>query len=164
MKFPQWLSVVPKSVQTAAPFIVSCATLIGVVAGFFSGTAAGRIPAGSVSPHVLGSLAGLGMGLLAGVVIAVWVICLGYVYADARRRAMPPILSTLMAAFIPNLLGFLIYFVIRRPIALPCPRCGQAMRADHPFCSWCGYQGHQTSPGQDPPPPPSSGLNPTATA
>ena len=161
MRFPQWLSVVPKPVRTAAPIIVSCAMLIGVVAGFFPGTALGRR---SVSPHVLGPLSGLGMGLLVGVVMAVWVVCLGYVYADARRRAMPPILSTLMAAFVPNLLGFLIYFVIRRPIALPCPQCGQAMRADHPFCSWCGYQGHQTSPGQDPPQPPSSGLNPTATA
>ena len=160
MRFRQWLSVVPKSVRTAAPIIVSCAMLIGVVARFFSGTGAGRIPADSVSPHVLEWLAGLGMGLLAGVVIAVWVICLGYVYGDARRRAMPPILSTLMAAFIPNLLGFLIYFVIRRPIALPCAQCGQAMRVDHPFCSWCGYQGHQTSPGQDPSRPPSSGLNP----
>jgi hypothetical protein len=160
MKFRQWLSVVPKSVRTAAPIIVICAVLIGVVTGLFSGTGAGRISADSVSPHALGSLAGLGMGLLVGVVMAVWVICLGYVYGDARRRAMPPILSTLMAAFIPNLLGFLIYFVIRRPIALPCAQCGQAMRADHPFCSWCGCQAHQTSPGQDPSPPPSSGLNP----
>jgi hypothetical protein len=160
MRFRQWLSVVPKSVRTAAPVIVSCAMLIGVVAGFFSGTGAGRIPADGVSPHGLGSLAGLGMGLLAGVVIAVWVICLGYVYGDARRRAMPPILSTLMAAFVPNLLGFLIYFVIRRPIALPCAQCGQSMRADHPFCSWCGCQGHQPSPGPDPSRPSSSGLNP----
>ncbi len=160
MRFRQWLSVVPKSVRTAAPIIVSCAILIGVVAGFFSGTGAGRIAAASVSSYVLGSFAGLGIGLLA----AVWVICLGYVYGDARRRAMAPILSTLMAAFVPNLLGFLIYFVIRRPIALPCAQCGQAMRADHPFCSWCGYQGHQTSAGQAPPRPPSSGLNPTATA
>ena len=160
MRFRQWLSVVPKSVRTAAPVIVSCAMLIGVVARFFSGTGAGRIPADGVSPHGLGSLAGLGMGLLAGVVIAVWVICLGYVYGDARRRAMPPILSTLMAAFVPNLLGFLIYFVIRRPIALPCAQCGQAMRADHPFCSWCGCQGHQPSPGPDPSRPSSSGLNP----
>jgi hypothetical protein len=164
MRFRQFLSVVPKSVKTAAPIIVSCAMLIGVVAGFFSGAAAGRVPADSVSSHVLGSLAGLGIGLLAGVVIAVWVICLGYVYADARRRAMPPILSTLMAIFVPNLLGFLIYFVIRRPIALPCAQCGQAMRADHPFCSWCGYQGPQASPTQGPSRPPSSGLNPTATA
>ena len=160
MRFRQWLSVVPKSVRTAAPIIVSCAMLIGVTAGFFSGTGAGRIPADSASPHALGSLAGLGMGLLAGVVTAVWVVCLGYVYGDASRRAMPPILSTLMAAFIPNLLGFLIYFVIRRPIALPCAQCGQAMRADHPFCSWCGCQGHQPSPGPDPSRPSSSGLNP----
>jgi len=164
MRFRQFLSVVPKSVQTAAPIIVGCTMLIGIVAGFFSGTADGRIPAQGVSSLVGGSLAGLGFGLLAGVVISVWVLCLGYVYADARRRAMPPILSTLMAAFVPNLLGFLIYFVIRRPIAQPCAQCGQAMRADHPFCSWCGYQGPAASASRQPSPPPPSGLHPPATA
>jgi hypothetical protein len=79
--------------------------------------------------------------LLAGVVIALWILCLGYVNADARRRAMPPILWTLIAAFIPNLLGFLLYFALRRPIALPCPQCGQATIAAQRFCPWCGYQG-----------------------
>jgi hypothetical protein len=80
-------------------------------------------------------------GLVAGVVIAIWILGLGYVYADARRRGMPPILWTLIAAFIPNLLGFLLYFALRRPIALPCPHCGQPTTAEQRFCSWCGYQG-----------------------
>src|SRR5271168_1177781 len=150
MKLRPFLKVVPMSVQNTARILVGCALLIGIVAGFFSGTADGRIPADGVSSLVKGALAGLGFGLLAGVFIAVWVVCLGYVYADARRRSMPPVLSTLMAAFVPNLLGFLIYFVIRRPIALPCAQCGQAMRADHPFCSWCGYQGPHASTGQQP--------------
>lgn len=150
MKLRQFLKVVPMSVQNTARILVGCALLIGIVAGFFSGTADGRIPTEGVSSLVKGALAGLGLGLLGGVAIAVWVLCLGYVYADARRRAMPPTLSTLMAAFVPNLLGFLIYFVIRRPIALPCAQCGQAMRADHPFCSWCGYQGPPASAGQQP--------------
>jgi len=86
-------------------------------------------------------IAGLGLGLLVGVVIAIWILGLGYVNADARRRGMPPILWTLIAAFIPNLLGFLLYFALRRPVASPCPHCGQAMTAEQRFCSWCGYQG-----------------------
>jgi hypothetical protein len=150
MKLRRFLSVVPLSVQTNARILVGCALLIGVIAGFFSGTDGGRIPAVGVSSLVRGSFAGLGLGLLTGIVMAVWVLCLGYVYADARRRAMPPVLSTLMAAFVPNLLGFLIYFVIRRPIALPCAQCGQAMRAEHPFCSWCGFQGPAPSAGRPP--------------
>jgi hypothetical protein len=163
MNLRKFLDVVPKPVRAAAPLIVGCTALIGLSAGFFSGTVDGRIPSDGVSPLILGAVAGLGLGVLAGAFVAAWVTCLGYVYADARRRAMPPILSTLMAAFVPNLLGFLIYFVIRRPIALPCAQCGQAIRADHRFCSWCGYQGPPvtTSLGSSTP---ASGLNPTATA
>jgi hypothetical protein len=88
--------------------------------------------------------AGIGIGLLVGVVMAIWALCLGYVNADARRRGMPPILWTLIAALIPNLLGFLLYFAIRKPIALPCPQCGRPMTAEQRFCSWCGYEGNST--------------------
>ena len=153
MKLRQFLSVVPRSFQTTSRILVGCAALLGVIAGFFAGTSHGRVPAAGISSPLTGSLAGLGFGLLAGVLSAVWVLCLGYVYADARRRAMPPVLSTLMAALVPNLLGFLIYFVIRRPLALPCAQCGKAMRADHPFCSWCGYQGPPAPDAQRPPQP-----------
>jgi len=142
MRVRQFLDVVPKSVQTGAFTIVGCAVLVGVAVSI-GGMNHGRASAHGASLPVLASLAaqGLCFGLLAGVLIASWAICLGYVYADARRRAMPPILWTLVAAFIPNLLGFLLYFASRRPIALPCPRCGQAITPQQRFCSWCGYQG-----------------------
>lgn len=142
MRFRQFLDVVPKSVQTGAFTIVGCAILVGVAVSI-GGMNHGRVSAHGASLPVLACLAaqGLCFGLLAGVLIATWAICLGYVYADARRRAMPPILWTLVAAFIPNLLGFLLYFASRRPIALPCPRCGQAITPQQRFCSWCGYQG-----------------------
>jgi hypothetical protein len=67
-----------------------------------------------------------------------WVLCLGWVYADARKRAMPAWLWVAVAACVPNLLGFLIYFACRRPIALPCPHCGQPNGPGQRFCSWCG--------------------------
>jgi hypothetical protein len=143
MKFRQFLSVVPKSFKTAASIIAGCAVVTGVAAVLIGSMNNGSISAQGASLPVLASLAGrgLGFGLLGGVLVATWVLCLGYVYADARRRAMPPILWTLVAAFIPNLLGFLLYFASRRPIALPCPHCGQAIAAQQRFCSWCGQQG-----------------------
>jgi hypothetical protein len=131
MKFRQFLSVVPQRVRTTGIVILALAVLIGPVVGFYVAETA--TPVASIG---IGLLAGIAAGFFA----AAWTVCLGYVYADARRRAMPPILWTLVAMLVPNLLGFLIYFAIRRPIAQPCPQCGQAMRADHPFCSWCGYQ------------------------
>jgi hypothetical protein len=126
MSIRKFLDVVPKFVKTAAVVIAGGGVLIGLAVTLIDGKAV---------------IAGLGLGLLVGAVIAIWIICLGYVNADARRRGMPPILWTLIAAFIPNLLGFLLYFALRRPIASPCPHCGQAMTAEQRFCSWCGYQG-----------------------
>ena len=165
MKLQQFLSVVPNGFKKAAPILL-CFIVLG---GLFAGYHQHRHPSGVGSSSLGGSVGGLAIGLGAGLFIAAWVICLGFVYGDAHRRAMPPILSTLMAAFVPNLLGFLIYFVIRRPIALPCSQCGKPMRADHPFCSWCGYQENQGG-NQGPqstgnlPPGATPGFTPTATA
>ena len=121
MRVCQFLDLVPKSVKTGAFTIVGCALLVGVAVSV-GGMNHGRISAHGASLPVLACIAARGFcfGLLAGVLIATWAICLGYVYADARRRVMPPVLWTLVAALIPNLLGFLLYFASRRPIALPC--------------------------------------------
>jgi hypothetical protein len=134
MSVRQFLDVVPKSVKIAAAVIAGGGVLIGLVGGLMTGD----LTRGAFVPVLA---PGIGFGLLAGVVIAIWVLGLGYVYADAGRRAMPPILWTLIAALIPNLLGFLLYFALRRPIALSCPHCGQPTTAEQRFCSWCGFQG-----------------------
>lgn len=46
---------------------------------------------------------------------------------------MPPILWTLVAALVPNLLGFLFYFAMRKSVAPPCPHCGQALEDGRRF-------------------------------
>jgi hypothetical protein len=134
MKAHQFLSVVPKPFRIAACAIVCCAVLIGVVVGI-------TLPPGlcTLTP-ALGRIARVGIGLLAGSIAGIWVLCLGYVYADARRRAMHPILWTLIAALIPNLLGFLLYFALRQPVMLPCPGCGRPIATEQRFCSWCGRE------------------------
>ena len=48
--------------------------------------------------------------------MAAWTLCLGYVYADAKRRGMRPVLWTLIAALFPHLFGFLLYFALRQPM------------------------------------------------
>jgi zinc-ribbon domain len=134
MNIHKFLDVVPKFVKTAALVIPGVAMLIGLAFG----------------RDINGRISAFASGLVVGALIAIWLLGLGYVYADARRRAMPPILWTLIAAFIPNLLGFLLYFALRRPIPVPCPHCGQPMTAEQRFCSWCGYQGSSALSGQTP--------------
>lgn len=133
MKLHQFLSAVPKPVRIAACAVVCCAVLIGLVG-------LPQTPGHSTGWPELGRIAGVGMGLLAGSIAGIWVLCLGYVYADARRRTMHPVLWTLIAALIPNLLGFLLYFALRQPVMLPCPGCGRPIATEQRFCSWCGCE------------------------
>ena len=83
---------------------------------------------------VLGTLIGLAGGTLAGA----FALLAGYVYADAVRRGMPPIPWTALAVLIPNCVGFVLYFLLRKPILHPCPSCGRGVAPDVAFCPRCG--------------------------
>ena len=145
MKRREFLDVVPQPVWIAACAIVCVAVLVGLIAGAVHCPITGQ----SSAPPMLHSLAGIGMGLLFGSFMAIWILCLGYVYADARRRAMPPVLWTIIAALIPNLLGFLLYFALRRPLVSLCPRCGRPGESGR-FCSACGFD-KASSPASETP-------------
>ena len=136
MKIRAFLAIVPKSFKWAALLLAVCSVVAGMTVTVVFG-----VQHGSISAPDFGGTATspFGIGLAVAFFGPVWVLCLGYVYADARRRAMPPLLWTLVVAFIPNLLGFLLYFACRRPIAVPCPHCSQPNAPGQRFCSWCGH-------------------------
>jgi hypothetical protein len=129
MRLRQFLSIVPKTVQRWASVLVGCALLTGLVVGYV--TAQQGVLLRTMSAY--GSAA-----LLLGIALAIWILCLGFVFADARRRAMRPVLWVLVAALFPHLLGFLLYFVMRHPIAATCTQCGMTVSNQQRFCSWCG--------------------------
>ena len=141
MRFREsFLSVVPKPVRTVASVIVLGAALIGLTVGIVE-THVGTPSAGTHGLfYVLWAIFGVAGGLFIGGLFAIWILGLGYVWADARRRDMPHIPWTLIAAIVPNLLGFLLYFGLRKPIASPCPQCGQPIAIEQRFCPWCGFQ------------------------
>ncbi len=78
-------------------------------------------------------------GLFGGFLLGCWVLLLGYVNRDAARRGMGPVLWTLVCIFVPNCLGFLIYFLVRKPLVQFCPQCGQQVNSDFRFCPKCHY-------------------------
>ena len=84
----------------------------------------------------LGTLIGLVGGTLGGT----YFLLAGYVYADATRRGMPPIPWTALAVVIPNCVGFVLYFLLRKPILHPCPSCGRGVAPAAAFCPRCGQQ------------------------
>ncbi len=69
---------------------------------------------------------------------AALILSLGYVYGDARRRGMPAFLWTLAAFAVPNLVGFLLFFLLRKPLLVPCSRCGRGLAHGQLFCPACG--------------------------
>jgi hypothetical protein len=70
--------------------------------------------------------------------LAVYVLLVGYVYGDARRRGMNQVMWTLLAIFIPSAVGVILYFILRDPIPVPCPSCGSPARKGHAYCASCG--------------------------
>lgn len=76
--------------------------------------------------------------LLGAVPIAIYVLLLGYVWGDARRRGMSHVMWTLLALFIPSAVGIILYFILRDPVPVPCPSCGALARKGHAYCANCG--------------------------
>ncbi len=75
----------------------------------------------------------------AGLVMAAYVVLVFYVNADAKRRQMNRVLWTLLVIFVPNAIGFIVYFILRQPIASPCPKCRSLVRQDFLVCPACGH-------------------------
>ena len=51
-----------------------------------------------------------------GAAVAAYLLLIGYVNQDAKRRDMGQVLWTLLVILIPNGIGFLAYFLLRKPI------------------------------------------------
>jgi predicted RNA-binding Zn-ribbon protein involved in translation (DUF1610 family) len=65
-------------------------------------------------------------------------LLIGYVYGDARRRGMRYVLWTLLAIFIPDGIGVILYFILRDPMPTYCSKCGASTKQGHAFCPACG--------------------------
>ena len=80
------------------------------------------------------------MGLLVGAVVACYLLLIGYITPDARRRGMSPVLWTLVAILVPNALGMVLYFILRQPIRSACPQCGSFVQSGFNFCPHCSHK------------------------
>lgn len=80
------------------------------------------------------------MGLVVGTVVAGYFLLVGYVNRDAGRRGMSRVLWTLIAFFVPNAFGIILYFILRKPLPIACPQCGTAVQPGFGFCPNCRYR------------------------
>jgi hypothetical protein len=91
------------------------------------------------------------IGIITGISIlfACFLLMLGYVNKDAKRRGMNSTLWTLLVLVLsPGYvgIGFIIYFLIREPLPYPCPRCSQLVGPRFNFCSNCKCDLHPSCP------------------
>lgn len=87
------------------------------------------------------------LGFMLGIVLAFYFLFLGYVNADAGRRGMNRALWTVVVMFIPNALGFILYFFMRQPLQAVCPQCSTKVEAGFSFCPKCSFKLTPTCPG-----------------
>ena len=138
-RFERELSVVPGAARWGAA-LLGIAIFALFSGAFLSPALAGQRLA-SVEALLLGSLA-----LVGSVSAAVYVMLIGYVWGDAKRRGMRYGVWTLLVVCIPNAVGIIIYFILRDPLAAVCQSCGAVASKGHAFCAACGAALQATCP------------------
>jgi RNA polymerase subunit RPABC4/transcription elongation factor Spt4 len=93
------------------------------------------LPRDPDAPPLWGRIA---FGLLTGLVLGCYVLLIGYVNGDAGRRRMNRLLWTLLAIFVPNGLGIILYFLLRHPLPTSCRQCGSTVQPGSSYCPRCG--------------------------
>jgi len=125
---PQWL----------VTLVVSLYVLAVVVAEYVTRTLPGAMPDPLVGePKLLQLLAVFGIVTGIAIFAAAIILLIGYINRDAKRRGMSPTLWTVIAIFVPYLVGVILYFVMREPLPFGCPRCGRLVNAQFNFCPAC---------------------------
>jgi hypothetical protein len=130
-RFEQEWALVPAVARWLAVFVALAYAALMAAVFLLPAYASGDSRALALVPIFLVTLIG-------DVPIAIYVLLVGYVYGDARRRGMKAVLWTLLAIFIPSAIGLILYFILRDPIPLPCPSCGTPAATGHAYCASCG--------------------------
>ena len=89
------------------------------------------------------------ISILSLAMVIIWIFVIIWVYKDAERRGMNGVLWSLLV-FIGNLIGLLIYLIVRSDTTLgkeekseikeprPCPNCGEPVAEHFIYCPYCG--------------------------
>jgi hypothetical protein len=95
------------------------------------------------------TLAIIGIITAMAISVSAFLLMLGYVYRDARRRNMnAPLWTLLVFILAPSslIIGLIIYLLVREPLPYPCPRCGSLVGPRFNFCSSCKCNLHPSCP------------------
>ena len=82
--------------------------------------------------------------LLPATILAFLALMIGYVNVDSGRRGMSRTGWTLIVIFVPNAIGFILYFLLRNPLRTECPKCGTVVVALANYCPRCSHSFNPT--------------------
>lgn len=80
------------------------------------------------------------MGYSWGSAFASYVLLVGYVSRDVKRRDMPAAVWMLIVVLMPGGVGAVVYFLMRQPLLSRCPHCSTEINAGFHFCPQCQFQ------------------------
>jgi hypothetical protein len=80
------------------------------------------------------------MGYTYGTLVASYVLLVGYVSRDVKRRNMPAALWMLIVIMLPGGIGAVVYFLLRQPMLSRCPHCSTEISSTTHFCPQCQFQ------------------------
>jgi hypothetical protein len=75
-----------------------------------------------------------------GTMWASYVLLLGYVSRDVKRRGMSAGLWMLVCMVLPGGIGAVVYFMLRQPVLSRCPNCSTEIASSYHFCPQCQFQ------------------------
>ncbi len=148
-RFRDELKLVPKWLVWTLAFFYVVAVVLAIVINLYQDGGQSIQPSQLRGNPALASLAMAGMVTAVAIVLSVWLMALGYVYRDAKRRDMNPVLWTLLCMLLSwpfFAIGFILYFQVREPLPYPCPRCSTMVGARFNFCPNCKCNLHPSCP------------------
>src|ERR1043165_9094847 len=138
--------VIPRGIKIVAIIAFNIGFICMGIFAYKAGMADAYTTRGGGRPAAIFSV----VSLVVGTVVALWLLTLGYIYADAKRRGMPPVLWVAIAVIVPNMIGFILYFALRKPLLSACANCGQGVMPGQKFCPSCGREQGTNSPSSPP--------------
>lgn len=80
------------------------------------------------------------MGYSWGTLVASYILLVGYVSQDVKRRNMPKGLWILIVVVMPGGIGAVVYFLLRQPVLSRCNHCSTEIASTYNFCPQCQFQ------------------------
>jgi RNA polymerase subunit RPABC4/transcription elongation factor Spt4 len=151
-RFRDELRIIPKWLVWGCLSLYIVALVIGMAVNLHGFQTGGQIFPGDDSLRsepVLSFLALAGVITAVALVFSSMLFMLGYVYRDAKRRGMHPVLWTLLVLILSGgyfLIGLIIYLLVREPLPYTCPQCAATVNARFNFCPNCKYNLHPACP------------------